>query len=620
MIFSILIWTFLMFACCFIGTAVLNLLRADCFERTGDRALLAIWLGVVLVAISLLAASLWVPLSPGVGLLVIFILCAIPAGICRPQHALLLKGTIPEFKKLSQSLSWQWVGIFFCCAFGTAAFTTQLVTAYDTGLYHFQVIQWLSQFGTVPGLALLFYTFGYPSSWLAFAAPLNFGILEARTSAIPGGLILLLLTLQLVLSCYRIFQNRQQFADWFIAIAGCICLPVIIWLRLPISPSPDVPVVGLGIVIAWSIIIIANHRDATSPNKLFDASLIPIILGAGALTMKLSALVLLFIAFVFYIFKRSFSLKRFCVGSGLSLLLISPMLVFGMITSGCPLYPASIGCFEFLPWSIGAETAKEATQRIQECARWTCPPLAPENANNWNWLGHWVNNQKQATFLIIASLISTIAILRSKPSIKIEGYFYILVLGLLGILFMMYGSPAIRLGIGYLYLIPTLILAVYCHENSRFKAFSVIVVSGATNLWLGISPTGFLALAATLSMFAFVWINGRKISNVLFLSLLLILSFSITLRPELVAAGNSLNWVLPPAIKNLNQAEFYSRQVNDIKYISPKTGEHLDAHLKEDRCWAKALPCTPYLTHEDIQLRVLEKGIEGGFIRKRTSD
>lgn len=611
MIFSIVIWTFLILVCYFIGTAVLNFVRADCFRRNGDRALLGIWLGIVLVAISLLAASVWVPLSPGVGLSVIFILCALP---------FFLRGTISEFRQLYHSLSWQWVGIFFLCAFGVAVFTTQPVTAYDTGLYHFQVIQWLSQFGTVPGLALLFYTFGYPSSWLAFAAPLNFGILEARTSSIPGGLILLLLTLQFVLSCYRILQNRQQFPDWFVAIASCICLPVIIWLRLPISPSPDVPVVGLAIVIAWSIIIIANNRDKTVSNKLLNVSLVPILLGAGALTMKLSALIFLFIAFVFYVFEDSFSFKRLCVGSGLSLLFISPMLAFGMITSGCPLYPASLGCFEFLPWSIGAETAKEATQRIQDCARWTCPPLAPENANNWNWIGHWINNQKQATFLIIISLISTILICKSKYRAQLKGKLYIIALGLLGILLMLYGSPAIRLGIGYLYLIPTFILAVYCYRNARFKAFSIIVVSGAANLWLGISPTGFIALSATLSIFIFVWIYGTKIPNALFLSLLLIFSFPITLRTEFIAADSSLNWVLPPTIKNLNQAGFSSRQVNDVKYVSPKTGDDLDANLKEDRCWGEPLPCTPYLTHENIQLRVPKQGIEGGFIRERAVD
>jgi len=46
-----------------IGTAILHQLQGNRFERIGDRFIISIWLGIVIILISLQAVSLFFPLS-----------------------------------------------------------------------------------------------------------------------------------------------------------------------------------------------------------------------------------------------------------------------------------------------------------------------------------------------------------------------------------------------------------------------------------------------------------------------------------------------------------------------------------------------------------------------------
>src|SRR5580692_1131406 len=47
------------------------------------------------------------------------------------------------------------------------------INFYDTALYHQQAVKWLAEHGLVRGVALVYYRFGFVSSWFSLAAPLN---------------------------------------------------------------------------------------------------------------------------------------------------------------------------------------------------------------------------------------------------------------------------------------------------------------------------------------------------------------------------------------------------------------------------------------------------------------
>ena len=46
-----------------IGNAILHQLQGNSFERVGDRFIISIWLGIILISIALLTVSLFLPLS-----------------------------------------------------------------------------------------------------------------------------------------------------------------------------------------------------------------------------------------------------------------------------------------------------------------------------------------------------------------------------------------------------------------------------------------------------------------------------------------------------------------------------------------------------------------------------
>lgn len=602
MLFLIVTWLCLFSISLTIGLAVLNALQADRIERRGDRAILSAWLGIAILANSLLFVSLLLPLSPAVGIAIASIGVAI---------ALQRQDVRLELHSALQNFTWKWKFISLTLATLVALFASQIVTAYDTGLYHFQVIKWLSEFGAVPGLSLIFYTFGYPSSWLALAAPFNFGSLATKATTVTGGFAFFLLLLQFALSCDRLVRQKQQFSDWFLFISSCLCLPILVHLGLPNSPSPDVPIVGLSIAVPWTIILTARHKFTVENPQFFNIYLIPIILAAAALNIKLNAIILLFAAILFYSFAQGKnSLKPLLFGSAIALFFSLPMLGFGLKTSGCPLYPASVLCWDSLPWSVGAEIAQNSTKVIQTYSRWQTLNI-PTAANSWDWLWPWMQRQKQTVFLIAISCLSLIPLYRSA----IRGRTYLIILGVLGILLLMYGSPLLRVGLGYLYLLPALMLAIYCDRNVRGRAIALLVVAGAANLWLGISPTLIAVFVATTIFFFGFWFGRDRLTNRAFIPIVLLLGFAVTFKSDLSSRQYQFRPWLPPPLENLDGNTFVQKQVNDLRYLSPAIKTESPSLPGQDRCWSAALPCTPYLAHPDLKLRNPKQGIAAGFVR-----
>ena len=85
-----------------IGTAILDQLQGNSFERIGDRFIISIWLGIILISIALLILSLFLPLSSIFSLITILFINLI---------AIFYKKSIilSEFKNIRSSLSLYWI-------------------------------------------------------------------------------------------------------------------------------------------------------------------------------------------------------------------------------------------------------------------------------------------------------------------------------------------------------------------------------------------------------------------------------------------------------------------------------------------------------------------------------
>lgn len=569
MLYFIFAWTILIIACCSIGTALLNLLRADCFERVGDRFIISVWLGVVVLAISLLTTSLVLPLSPSIGGIIILSLIL---------GSFLLQKAWNELFALRANLSSQLILTYFIAALGVAALTTQQVTWIDTGLYHYGAIKWLSEFGAVPGLALVFSNLGFTSSWFAFAAPWNADIFDSRASAIANGFVFLIALLHFLICLARSFNNKAEISDWFVLIYSVIILPFVATNNLMavilVSPSPDLPILLLTLVIAWIFLIISH--PITEPlqrlKTILNAQTIPMILAAGAVTMKPTALPLLFISGIFYVFGGRLNFRRILMGVTLTGLLLLPMVSFGIITSGCPVFPATFLCVD-LPWSLTAQAAKGAAKGTHE---WTSWYESPEPETNsifwllWQWFNDGKLNQVMAV-LIVISIICSIHIIRSLNH-QSRRQLWLIALAASGITFLMFTAPFFRFALGYLIILPALSMAIHFGKHLSQVSSQIAHKFSYYYQIRHFIKVVSLGLAALIS----------------------ILLFNQATQSQLL---------LPP---QLPKGQLVRKQVNGISYLSPQPGS---------LCWGAELPCA-FNIEDYVKLRAPERGIQGGFVRK----
>ena len=570
MLYFIAVWTLLLIVCCIVGTGCLHFLQATAFRRSSDRFIAAIWLGIVILAVALLLVSLVFPLSSLTGLLVAAAFCGL---------ALRGQATRLELAALKACYTRTTLLLYLIGAILIAALTTRPVTWLDTGLYHYPLIQWLHQIGTVPGLPLLFANFGFTSSWFAFAAPLNPEFLASRASALTGGFVLFIALLQAGISLAGAWTNRIQFSDWFLGLFSVVILLCLLGsphlLEVSVSPSPDVPVSVLTGIITWTILVISNASQASSTRlRQSDSSLVTLVLATAVITIKLTALPLLVIGCSFYLTRNYRSLSRLVDGLAVLALVVSPFLLTQIFTSGCPLFPSTALCLN-LPWSVPIETQRSIVELTHDWTNWysTAAGRVSLPVALLSWLNANRGNQIMALVAIMSFIMLGLLfkVLRQR---SIRGGFWVIATQLVAMGFYLKTSPLLRFALPCLTLIPVWLISSYCHTQFRIDLLHRVIQPARSALprwgvtWPGL---GF-------------WLAVALLVN------------------TIISSGSVLRLVLPP---RLQSAPLTQKQVNDITYLVPQNG---------DVCWGSELPCAFEIT-PDIYLRDPSRGIAAGFVR-----
>jgi hypothetical protein len=575
MLYFISVWIFLSIVCLIIGTAVLQGLQANCFIRVGDRTIAAIWLGLVILAIALLTISFRFPLSPLVGVIVAFSFCGL--SLCSKQTRaemarLLLRSTL--FERLGLLL----------LATAIALMTSRQVTWFDTATYHYGAIHWLSEYGAVPGLALLNPQFGFTSAWFALAAPFNPPFFQGRVCAVTNGFVLFIAVLHFCLSLFHTVTRKAQQNDWLVLIFSLLTIPALLLIQdlswILISPSPDIPIIFLIEVIAWAMLIIAKP-SADQTSAIQTADLIPLILSAGAVSIKLTALPLLLISGLFYSGVRGVTGQRLLLGSAIAISLLLPTLVFGVITTGCPAYPSTFFCLD-LPWSQTIQDTKTMAGMTQGWGIWF--GSAPVGVNPLLWfLWQWVSVKRSGKVILLATTFSVFAIVYVVRMAKVnsnKGSLWVMALALVGSGFIITQAPMIRMGMGYVVLLPVLAIAIFCQTKFQAKVWAL------TNRWQNLNFKVLEHSMGLLILFVFAGLIAMGLSHQSIQTVLL--------------------WPPQP-----DQPDLQQKQVNDVAYFSPVRTPWA--------CWAAPLPCT-IKPSMDIRFRDPLRGIESGFVRFSTGE
>lgn len=614
MLFLLIAWIVLMPIAFVLGAAVLHWLQLNTLMRLGDRLILATWVGTITLSCALLAAALMMPLTPLLGAIVAGGLLAI---------ALRFSDAGGRLKMVLTKLPWEWTAGFAGVMGAIAALYTRPVIFTDFGLYHYQVMQWMAKYGVVPGLGLLHMRFSYSfNNWFTLPTAFNAGFLEARIGSLSGGFATTLILLHCLICIRRIVQRRSILADWFIVVASLLFVPPLFYaVQLPISSSPDLPVAALTVLLVWAGIL------ATAPDQQNPDFRIPFVLAICALACKISALPLILITGLFLLLSKKHYFVDVLRAATFGVILL-PGIAYGIKTIGLPLAPLPFLRLD-LPWSVSIERAEIDRLIIQTWGRWQGFPdslpkyifpvsqekywpdmiAAFKQVNSpWEWVPFWFGNAKMPALMVVTSVVCAVVlclppIARTHPA---QMRYFVLAVGLGGILFQFSTAPDVRYGMGYFCLTPAFLIAIACIRQSILALTGVPVILGFANRWNhppeALWSMGIGAIAAV-PLYFLMQKSFPKQQRLIILTLL-IASIVYPLR-MLVPFDLASSLLLPPAAESPAPEKLKTVQRNNFTYLRPI----------DNRCWAAPLPCTPGPAQESMKLRDPNLGLAGGFAR-----
>ncbi|MEO0541402.1 MAG: hypothetical protein AAFZ80_11140 [Cyanobacteria bacterium P01_A01_bin.105] len=570
MLYFVVAGIFILIAALVIGIGLLHWLDGHAQLRAGDRAILALWVGLIVMANGLLALALLLPLSPIVGGAAMVLAVAVALAFPAVRHD--LSKVLSPFARLG--LWW-----LLILAVLVAAFTSRQVVWFDTGLYHFGSIQWLESHGAVPGIGLINSGFAFVSAWFALAAPFNPRALGSSGSAILSSVSLLLVLLHGALCVIRVWRRSAQLSDWFWLAYLLLTLPVLtltsFMSAVLVSPSPDIPVIFLVGITAWAILVSYQPLTGDPSSIVPSSNLTPLLMfGVGAVTFKLHGLPVLLIALALYGFRHFRSLRQLTVGVVLVAVTVAPMLAHGVIASGCPLYPSTVLCAD-VPWRVLESEASAARASISGWSSWF--NLTPSNlSSRWQIFQAWLalaHLNKVMLGLAVMAIPLLAWLSQHLRRHKYRGGGWIIALSLLGMAFIFARAPLMRFGMGYFMALPALAMA---SAVAAWLPRKTIDPSDATTLQLSLPQGG--------KLFMFF------------------LAGLIVVRTVQSPEGN--HWLIPP---ELPEARVTAAENNDIDYLHPTYA---------DQCWGAEIPCAPGpLSASKVELLDPEQGIAGGFMR-----
>ncbi len=567
MLYFFAVWILLLVVCSIVGTGMLSLLRVAPFERRGDRWILSEWVGIIILSIALLAVSIVLPLNSLIGAVVVLTLCAL---------SLALAQTRSEVIAFIEALSRQKIICGLALALVIATITTQEVTWWDSGLYHYSSIQWLNQFGTVKGLSLLYGNLGFTSAWFALAAPFNPAILEARVSAVGTGFAFLLIALHFCGCVHHLVKGKGDISHWFFAAFSCLLLSATLLLPVArtilISPSPDLPVTLLVGTTAWAMLLTSSSPQP--PSTGLNRAIVPLILATGAVSLKLIGLPIFLIASLFFLVNCRLQIWQLLTAAGIVTVLLLPFLVVNVLTSACLLYPSTVVCFD-LPWKNNAEMLQQIAQETHNWATWY--PAAPPGIHPWLWsVWLWLqegNSRRIMALFIGLSAIVSVYVVKIARQQRHYALLWPVAISAIGIPFFMITALVNRFLMAYLLMLPSFAIGLYLRQQlqqdrSGFIQSILLRVPKHQPLMFSFAP--------------------------LFLTALLTVG---SLRSDV------LRLLMPP---RMQQVPVVETQINDISYWLP---------LNKELCWATNIPCAYGIT-QDITFRDPAQGYRAGFMQK----
>lgn len=460
---------------------------------------------------------------------------------------------------------WNWclqrapsAAIWVCCLVMVSIwFASRAVpasTAYDSGLYHLQLVRWATTYPIVPGLGNLHGRLAFNSSYFLYVALLENIPHALHGSHLANGLLFLALAAQILLAVRKLRGDSVLgFTSW---TGAMLLVPLFYYASIlnAASPTPDAAVFVLEILLFMKLADMAMNVVARAPASTSALAQV-MFLAATGISIKLSFAV--------------FGASAILVAAGLWLrgqnpgeawlcrniwrvllpgvLVLAVWMMRGAILSGYPLYP-STAISVSVDWRV---TINQATEEANWIRSWGRAPGLPWETvlGNRDWVrpwleGVWINHRFQIVFpfgLALLSLILWLSI-RFQRAILALGRLYAILPPIFGIAFWAVSAPNPRFVGALLWITAAGVVALLAQELTHRHSY------------MGLGLVGAVIVLQC-------WMAGTS------------------LLPNFDLKANSSLQVVPTP---------------DMESFITSSGLHLWVPASGDQCWNAPLPCTPY--------------------------
>jgi hypothetical protein len=362
---------------------------------------------------------------------------------------------------------------------------------YDNSLYHFLSVRWMAEFGSVPGLANLHGRLGFNSSLAAmagiFAVPFGVSIGREFINGATTVLVAGVLSQGLRFENWRaVHASRNLYAFGLLTFVSILALS-----RCLSSPQPDVSSAALAIASAWYFLAVVKF--SSDVDQLGTNQLLCVCASVATLEMKLSYIgfvaATILVALVVAV-RRRLPFRQICTCLLLALIILTPWVCCGYVTSGCPFFPSEFGRLP-LDWAVPHALAVVEKNAAFAWAR--APGLQPENVlANWNWLAPWSARILGDPLVFEPLLVGVVGLLMvlgrllmQPPPLIDRRWFVLLVPSAVGLLFWFLTAPDPRFAQATLWVFALNLLLLPFRETDDW--------SRRLNFW-GILALAILAL------------------------------------------------------------------------------------------------------------------------------
>lgn len=451
----LVLWGYMLFINCAVGSGVLTLLHRISGGRGRKIGMVpAVLAGVVTITVYAEAFSLF----GKVGMLAHLLLLALAlacAWFCR-------KALLPVRKGI-RTVCFSWEGaLYLIFVLLTAYFASRGLQHTDTGIYHAQAIRWYEEYGLVKGQGNLQQHFAYNSAYLAYAAAFSMKWLTGQSLHANTGFFQAFLCVWALYGLKSFFSRTNHTAD---ACRIGILLYALVNAEGIMSPATDY---GAMYLVLWIVTLWAEYACEKKGEDRLEPFCLLCVAVVCVTTYKLSAGMLVILALYPAVrLVRQKAWKRIGLYLGAGVLVLLPWLIRNVLLSGWLIYPfAAIDLFS-VDWKIPLEYLQYDSDQIRVWGRCVFD-VSRIDMPVWEWLPLWWEaKDRYEQMLILANVLAVPMELlaavygfwKCRKTEWEQALLHLAVFG--GVAGWFWLAPFIRYGLAFLLVFPLLAFGVW---------------------------------------------------------------------------------------------------------------------------------------------------------------